>query len=156
MYKRESNIRSLLKGVSWRLIATMDTFLIVLIYTCYNGKCSIDFALKIGFYEFLIKFFIYFLHERVWQYAYKGGIISNKIIIYKTLSWRIVATMLTFIIAGTIIKSFGDLAMAIAITELFTKILLYYGHEKLWLILPLGRIRNYFKKLFGGKEHSNS
>ena len=152
MYKKESSIRSLLKGISWRVIATLDTFLIVLVYTCYQGNCSLDFAFKIGVYEFLIKFFIYFLHERLWQSAYKNGSVSNKIILYKTLSWRIVATTLTFIIAGTIIKSFGDLALAIAITELFTKMILYYGHEKLWLILPLGRIRNYFKRLLGWKK----
>lgn len=152
MYKKESSIRSVLKGVSWRVIATLDTFLIVLLYSCYQCDCSLEFAFKIGLYEFLIKFFIYFLHERLWQSAYKNGGISNKTILYKTLSWRIVATALTFIIAGTILKSFSDLAMTIAITELFTKMFLYYGHEKLWLFLPLGRIRNYFKRLFEWKK----
>lgn len=152
MYKKESNLRSLLKGISWRVIATLDTFLIVSVYTCYQEDCSLDFAFKIGFYEFLIKFFIYFLHERLWQSTYKNGSVGNKIILYKTVSWRIMATALTFTIAGTVIKSFGDLAIAIAITELFTKMFLYYGHEKLWLILPLGRIRNYFKRLLIWKK----
>ena len=35
----------------------------------------------------------------------------------------------------------------IALTELFTKFALYYFHERLWLRLPLGRIRNFVKRL---------
>ena len=66
-YKRESHIRSLLKGISWRVIATSDTILLVLLITCLTGNCSIENAIKIGFIEFVIKLLAYYLHERIWQ-----------------------------------------------------------------------------------------
>ena len=150
---KESNLRSLLKGISWRVIATADTLAIVLIYTCIQGSCSVEDAFKIGLYEFFIKFFIYFFHERIWQYSKKNSESVNKLL-YKTITWRFIATLITFIITGTILKSFGDLALFIAITELFTKMILYYLHEKLWLFLPLGTIRKYLaNKIYGEKRH---
>ena len=148
MYKKESHIRSILKGISWRFIATTDTILVVLLVTCLAGACSIENALKIGFAEFFIKLAIYYFHERIWQHFRKGEAITKKRTIYKSVSWRIVATSLTFIISGAILESFNEIALFIALTELITKFVLYYFHERLWLKLPLGRIRNYvYKKL---------
>ena len=94
-----------------------------------------------------------FFYERIWQFVHKKGVVTNKDILYKTISWRVVATSMTFLIAGTVLGSFDGLAMAIAITELFTKMFLYYAHEKLWLFLPLGRVRSFFKNNQNGKEH---
>ena len=143
-YKKESHIRSLIKGISWRIVATTDTILIVLLITCLSGNCSIDDAIKIGVAEFLIKFIVYYIHERIWQNSIKNGGISSKKTLYKTISWRIIATTMTFIISGTILNAFDEIALYIALIELFTKFALYYLHERLWLKIPLGRIRNYF------------
>ncbi len=63
-YKHESHLRSLLKGLSWRILATTDTILVVLLVTCLTGNCSIENALKIGAAEFLIKFGLYYFHEQ--------------------------------------------------------------------------------------------
>ncbi len=144
-YNKESHIRSLLKGISWRFFATTDLVLVVLLVTCLYGACSIENALKIGAIEFVIKLGVYYLHERIWQ-KYKTGKVSKKQTIYKTISWRIVATTITFIISGAILKSFNEIALFIALTELITKFTLYYYHERLWLRLPLGRIRNLVRK----------
>ena len=65
-YKQESHYRSILKGISWRCIATADTILVVLLITCLNGNCSIDSAIRIGLFEFFIKLAVYYLHERIW------------------------------------------------------------------------------------------
>ena len=143
-YKHESHLRSLLKGVSWRFIATSDTILIVLLVTCLTGHCSVENALKIGAAEFLIKLFVYYVHERIWDYFRRTSNISTFRLIYKTLTWRTVATTTTFLISGAILESFNEVALSIAILELITKLVLYYLHERLWLRLPLGRIRNYF------------
>lgn len=143
-YKQESHIRSLTKGVSWRVVATTDTILIVLLITCLSGNCSIDSAIKIGSIEFLLKFFIYYLHERAWQRNLLGKIVAQKQTIQKTISWRIIATIMTFFISGSILESFGEIALYIAFTELFTKFALYYLHERLWLKLPLGKMRRFF------------
>ena len=144
-YKKSSHIRSILKGISWRFIATADTVLVVLAVTCLAGNCSIENAIKIGASEFLIKLIIYYFHERIWLKALNKQAQTAKEIAYKSLSWRLVATSTTFIISGYILDSFDHIALYIALTELFTKFVLYYLHEKLWLKLPLGKIRRFLQ-----------
>jgi len=61
MYK-ETNLRSVLKTISWRFLATLTTFSLVWIFT---GK--IDTALTVGGLEAIIKMIIYFFHERGWD-----------------------------------------------------------------------------------------
>jgi uncharacterized membrane protein len=144
IYKKESHVRSLLKGISWRIVATTDTVLVVLLITCMTGNCSIESAIKIGSIEFFIKLLVYYIHERAWQNVLVDKIVTKKQTLQKTVSWRVIATTITFLISGSVLDAFGEIALYIALTELFTKFALYYLHEILWLKLPLGRIRNYF------------
>ncbi len=146
-YIRASHYRSILKGISWRIIATIDTILVVLIVTCFFDSCSLENALKIGFSEFLIKLAIYYVHERIWERRRRGQEITQRTTLYKTISWRIIATTTTFVIAGAILDNFDSVALAIAGIESVSKFVLYYGHERVWLKLPLGRIRNYVFKV---------
>lgn len=67
--RTESHLRSVLKGVTWRIVATSTTMIITYWYT---GK--IDTALMVGGTEFLLKIGIYYLHERAWQLAPRGSI----------------------------------------------------------------------------------
>lgn len=55
----------------------------------------------------------------------------------KTLSWRFIASIDTFVL-GWIVT--GNLAFAgsIASLEVLTKMLLYYGHERLWARIVWG------------------
>ena len=142
--KKSSHFRSILKGISWRVVATTDTILVVLFVTCLLGECSLENALKIGASEFLIKLAIFYFHERIWLKVLNRQAITNKEIVYKSISWRVVATSTTFIISGIVLNAFDEVALYIALTELFTKFVLYYIHEKVWLKLPLGKIRNFF------------
>ncbi|MDB9960533.1 DUF2061 domain-containing protein [Oceanihabitans sp.] len=141
--KKSSHFRSILKGISWRVVATTDTILVVLFVTCLLGECSLENALKIGASEFLIKLAIFYFHERIWLKILNRQAITNKEIVYKSISWRVVATSTTFIISGIVLNAFDEVALYIALTELFTKFVLYYVHEKVWLKLPLGRIRKF-------------
>ena len=84
------------------------------------------------------------MHERIWQKILYGKEVNPRQTLYKTISWRIIATTGTFIISGVILNSFDEIALFVAITELVSKFILYYIHERLWLRLPLGRIRNFF------------
>ena len=152
-YTNESVLRSLLKSFSWRIIAISDTILTVLLITCVFGDCSLKNALTIGFLEFLIKLVAYFVHERIWlsiQFERRFGVTRT---IYKTLSWRVLATVVTFIIAGEILNSKDNAALYIAGIEVFTKSLLYYMHERLWLTLPLGKLRSLAKNIIYAKKH---
>lgn len=58
----------------------------------------------------------------------------------KATSWRILGTMDTIVVSYLVT---GRIKMAISIggVELFTKIVLYYGHERLWNRISLGRLR---------------
>ncbi|NQX86541.1 MAG: DUF2061 domain-containing protein [Flavobacteriaceae bacterium] len=145
MLKQESHLRSVLKGISWRLIAFLDTILVVILITCFFEKCSLDLAVKIGFVEFLIKFIVYYIHERVWQFTVKYGVVTKKQTLFKSISWRIIATAMTFLITGAVLDDFNKIALYVALAELFTKFVLYYLHERIWCKIPLGRIRKLIK-----------
>ncbi len=142
-YKTESHLRSLLKGISWRVVATVDTILIVLFITCTSGQCSIGSAIEIGLIEFVVKLAIYYVHERIWQKFLRNKSVSKKYTLYKTISWRAVATTATFIISGAVLDNYEG-AIYIALIELFTKFALYYFHERIWLKMPIGKIRRLF------------
>jgi uncharacterized membrane protein len=58
----EGQIRSVLKSISFRIIATITTITLVYILT---DKWSI--AMGIGMLEFTSKLVLYYLHERVWN-----------------------------------------------------------------------------------------
>ena len=152
-YTNESVLRSLLKSFSWRIIAISDTILTVLLITCVFRDCSFKNALTIGVLEFLIKLVAYFVHERIWlsiQFEKRFGVTRT---IYKTLSWRVLATVITFIIAGEILNTKDNTALYIAGIEVFTKSLLYYMHERLWLTLPLGKLRSLAKNIIYAKKY---
>jgi uncharacterized membrane protein len=67
--QKESHIRSVLKGITWRIIATSTTITIAYIITGKVGD-----ALTIGGFEFVGKLLIYYLHERAWQNVPRGAI----------------------------------------------------------------------------------
>jgi len=60
MYK-ETNKRSLVKGISWRVVATTTT--IAIVYLFFN---RLDLAIAAGLIETVLKIGLYWLHERVW------------------------------------------------------------------------------------------
>lgn len=52
---------SVIKGITWRCVATFTTFLIAWALT---GET--ETAGKVAGIEFVLKFFIYYMHERFW------------------------------------------------------------------------------------------
>ena len=61
MYK-ETNRRSIVKGISWRVVATATTIIIVYLFF---GR--LDLAIAAGMIETLLKVALYWAHERVWM-----------------------------------------------------------------------------------------
>ena len=55
----------------------------------------------------------------------------------KAVSWRVTGTIDTFIISA-IVTGKLTVAGSIAATELFTKVLLYYFHERAWAAISWG------------------
>ena len=136
----ESHYRSLIKGVSWRIVGTLDTILLSYLVT---GKA--DEALKIGITEVFSKIVLYWLHERVWQNYLKTKNQTRTLTIAKTISWRIVGSIDTMILAWFYTGDWRT-GLTIASFETITKIILYYLHERVWLKVPKGSIRESFKK----------
>lgn len=62
---------------------------------------------------------------------------ANKRHIYKTFSWRAIGTLDTIIFSWIII---GDplIGLKTGSVEVFSKMLLYFGHEKLWYQINFG------------------
>jgi len=66
-----SQIRHLLKTITWRIVGTIDTILLGWIVT---GHAEI--GLTIGGFELITKMLLYYFHERIW-YRSDFGLISN-------------------------------------------------------------------------------
>lgn len=76
--------------------------------------------------------------------------------ILKAVSWRCVGTLDTFVVSFIVLRFLGgqdaDMGHAakisggIAVTEVVTKICLYYFHERAWARIPLGTIRRVFRR----------
>ena len=131
---KDTALRSLVKGFSWRFFATIDTILLSLLITG-----NIDSAIKIGLGEIFSKTALYFLHERLWnsiknRYRLPSHIQS----LLKGISWSILGTLDTFMIAFIFIGK-PLMASQIAIVEVLTKIALYYLHERVWEQINWGR-----------------
>ena len=58
----ESHSRSFVKGVSWRVLGSIDTFLLSWLFTS-NAKA----AGAIASTEIITKVLLYYFHERIWS-----------------------------------------------------------------------------------------
>jgi len=65
--------RHVAKTISWRIIGTIDTFLLSWFITG-----SWKMGLSIGGVEIITKMILYFFHERIWYRFSKFGINPNK------------------------------------------------------------------------------
>jgi len=58
----------------------------------------------------------------------------------KAVSWRITGSIDTLIISFLITRKL-KWALGIMSVEFFTKVMLYYGHERVWEKLSFGRVK---------------
>lgn len=56
----------------------------------------------------------------------------------KAISWRAIGTLDTFLISW-LVTGHITLAGTIATIEIFTKIMIYWTHERIWNIIPWGK-----------------
>ena len=166
MPAKESHIRSILKGVTWRVVGTLDTLVIswFVIEDNHNGGALAQ-AGSIALWDTVVKFVLYYLHERAWQNIPIGAVRRYKLFkrwakrfvprdyrstvakkeshirsLLKGISWRVVGTLTTVVVAY-ILTGDTSSALAIGTIEVFTKLLLYYLHERAWQLAPRGTVR---------------
>lgn len=134
--------RSLYKAFSWRILASIDTFILSLIIINYSSnKYSYDLAFYIASLEVVTKIIIYYLHERIWNKLQFGRLnqrVNRWRSLIKAATWRILASLDTFFISF-IITGRLDWATSIAFFEIITKAILYYFHERGWNRIKWGR-----------------
>lgn len=58
----DTHKRTFLKTISWRVVATFTTAGVTFLLT---GR--LDFAISVGVTDSLVKFLIYYFHERLWS-----------------------------------------------------------------------------------------
>ena len=131
----DSHVRAVVKGVSWRVIGTIDTFLWSWLITHEPVKAG-----AIASTEVFTKIALYYVHERIWR-VLKVAPNSHVRSLVKAISWRLVGSTDTFILS-LIFTGSGKYAITIASTEALTKIALYYVHERVWRKVKWGRLES--------------
>lgn len=143
--------RHIAKTLTWRIVGTLDTFLISTFLIHYiNDTSYLDSALIGGWIsglEIITKTILYYLHERFWYTV--NWISSNQMRhIIKTVSWRLIGAIDTIILVflvfyfttGTI-KQAPEVAISMFSIEIITKMVLYYIHERIWIKSNWGVIK---------------
>ncbi|RLD25554.1 MAG: DUF2061 domain-containing protein [Bacteroidetes bacterium] len=128
--KDKSHKRHITKTITWRTVGTLDTILLSWLITGnpFTG-------LKIGLVEIITKMILYYFHERIWfRSRFKN---SNQRHLLKTVTWRILGTLDTILIAWVITGN-GLIGLKIGFAEVVTKMILYYLHEKVWYKIDFG------------------
>jgi uncharacterized membrane protein len=63
----EKPLRSLIKAISWRIVATLTTIFLVFVYSR-----DLTLGTLVGITELTLKILIYYVHERVWNLSKFG------------------------------------------------------------------------------------
>lgn len=152
---RETVRRSVAKAVSWRIVGTIDTFLLSYVLITFLGpffgmdsnKNASEVAQTAGLIaiaEVVTKLIIYTVHEQVWTRIPWGLSVlahgkpeSYARSTVKTATWRVLASLDTMLLAWFFT---GNILTAISIggLEVITKLFLYFFHERIWLRIPFG------------------
>ena len=127
--------RHLAKSITWRFIGTVDTFVFSWIIT---GDLSE--GLNLSGITTITKLIWYYIHERFW---FNSSIMnSSKRHLIKTFSWRGIGTLDTILFCWLITGS-PLTGLKIGGVETVSKMILYFGHEKLWYKINYGIDKRY-------------
>ena len=122
--------RHLAKSLTWRFIGSIDTLLFAWLVTG-----SLNEGLNVSLITTVTKLIWYYIHEQVWFKSSMSD--SNKRHIIKTFSWRFFGTI-DSVVFGWIITGNPFVGIKIGLFETVSKMLLYFGHEKLWYKINYG------------------
>lgn len=147
--------RSIAKAVSWRVVGTIDTFILSFLLITYIGPFfgmqahsdpaeAAKAASYIALAEVATKMILYFLHERGWATSSWGiSVVDDKRVesywrtTTKTTTWRVIASLDTTLLAWFFTGSIGT-AISIGGLEVVTKLVLYFFHERAWANISFG------------------
>lgn len=147
--------RSFAKALSWRVVGTLDTFFLSFVIIKFLGPLFgmqsdtsslhiMQAAGLIAITEVLTKIVIFLVHERAWNRIHWGvgkrdgrRHESRRRSLIKMSTWRVLASLDTMVLAWIFT---GNIRTAISIGgfEIITKLVLYYFHERAWLLVRRG------------------
>lgn len=64
---KETHFRSIIKGITWRFIASVTTMAVVFFVTG-----NLELVAAVGFIDITLKVLFYYTHERVWGRVHWG------------------------------------------------------------------------------------
>lgn len=152
-FPRVTRSRHLAKAVSWRIVGSIDTLVLSFLLITFVGPLfglehdrgeAIKAASTIAVTEVATKMLLYYLHEHGWEKLRWGIVLkgqrrteSYRRSTTKTATWRVLASLDTMVLAWFFT---GNIATAVSIggMEVFTKLALYFVHERVWSRLPFG------------------
>ena len=147
--------RHIAKTITWRIIGSIDTWVIGYIIIKFfsdgelTNKKAIEAASYITGLELITKTIFYYFHERIWYGL--NWISDNQKLrhIIKTISWRLVGAidtiLLVFIVYYCLFNTTegaSEIALSIFSIELITKMILYYFHERAWFASNFGVVKS--------------
>jgi len=118
--------RAMVKTISWRIIASALTIMII-----YGLSKDMLAAVSIVGVEFFTKMLFYWAHEKGWDFIDKPPKGSKLRSLIKTASWRVIASIDTLILVLLVTKE-PVWAGSAALIESITKTIGYYLHERTW------------------------
>jgi uncharacterized membrane protein len=143
--------RHIAKTITWRIVGSLDTWLIswfLVYYFGENPEQATEAASYITGLELITKTIFYYFHERIWYGL--NWITDNQKLrhIIKTISWRLVGAIdtifLVFIVYYFLFNSTegaSKVALSMFSIEIVTKMVLYYFHERIWFASNFGIIK---------------
>ena len=143
--------RHIAKTITWRIVGSLDTWLIswfLVYYFGENPEQATEAASYITGLELITKTIFYYFHERIWYGL--NWITENQKLrhIIKTISWRLVGAvdtiLLVFIVYYFLFDSTegaSEVAISMFSIEIVTKMVLYYFHERIWFASNFGIIK---------------
>ena len=143
--------RHIAKAITWRIIGTIDTWLISYILVYYIGDTpekATEAASYIAGLELISKTILYYFHERIW-YRLSFGFTPRVRHIIKTISWRLVGAIDTILLVFVVYfflfgktEGAAEIAVSMFSIEIVTKMVLYYLHERVWYTSNWGVLKS--------------
>ena len=137
--KSKGKKRHIAKTITWRIVATFTTFLLAISFFNQDPDAT-EKASWLSITEVILKMFFFYYHERLW-FSVKYKIKNNTRHMLKTISWRVIASLTTFVLAYLFFSKDPQAiakASSLTIVEIFFKMILYYFHEKAWHLSKFG------------------
>ena len=143
--------RHIAKAITWRIIGTIDTWLISYILVYYIGDTpekATEAASYIAGLELITKTILYYFHERTWS-RLSFGLTPRVRHIIKTVSWRLIGAIDTILLVFVVYfflfgktEGAAEIAVSMFSIEIVTKMVLYYLHERVWYTSHWGVLKS--------------